>query len=103
MAEGAPRPAVYTKLAVNHVRRAKNGTDTDSRGLLKKAIELYEQAYERHGSPVALYRIGQLYLRLGEYEKAISSFEQAIQEGSPDDFFVAPSKTIVLKLTNQRS
>ncbi len=99
---GGRQDWLYSRLATSYVRQAGSEPDTKSSELLRRAIELYEQAYSHHGDPVVLYRIGQLYIRLGQYEKAKTSFERAIEKGGPHDFFVAPSKAIVLKLSAQR-
>lgn len=99
---GGQKGKLYSRLATNYAQQAGSEQTSGSIHLLRTAIRMYEQAYAHHGDPVALYRIGQLYIRLAEYEKARSFFEQAIGKGGPDDFFVAPSKTIVLKLANQR-
>ncbi len=99
---GGQRGRLYSRLATNYVRRANDESNPNSNDFLRTAIRLYEQAYAHHGDPVVWYRIGQVYLRLGEYKKAQSSFERAIEKGGPDDFFVAPSKTMVVKLASQR-
>jgi tetratricopeptide (TPR) repeat protein len=99
---GGKRGRLYSRLATNYVRRASDESNPNSNDFLRTAISLYEQAYAYQGDPVAFYRIGQVYLRLREYKKAQSSFERAIEKGGPDDFFVAPSKTIVGKLASQR-
>lgn len=100
--DGGQRPGLYSRLATNYVWQAGTEPDTNPNELFRHAIKLYEQAFAHHGDPVVLYRIGQLYIRLGEYDKARSFFQQAIDHGGPDDFFVAPSRAIILKLANQR-
>lgn len=99
--DGGPQGRLYSRLATTYVRRASQESNSTSRELLRTAIGLYEQAYAHQGDPVVLYRIGQLYLRIGEYGEARVFFERAIDQGHPKDFFVAPSKAIVLKLSSR--
>ena len=50
----------------------------------QKAIESYEEANKRDASPVILGWISQCYSEIGQYDKALSSIEQALNMDSTD-------------------
>lgn len=69
----------------------------------KKAVESYEEANKRNASPVILRWIAQCYSEMGQYEKALSSIDQALNMDSTDLVNLEKKANILYEMGNAKS
>ena len=69
----------------------------------KKAVGSYEEANKRNASPVILRWIAQCYSEMGQYEKALSSIDQALNMDSTDLVNLEKKANILYEMGNANS
>jgi tetratricopeptide (TPR) repeat protein len=84
---------LYMRLASYYIATSDNYKDKTIR--YKKAIDSFLKAYElNNGYNLALYKVGQLYLHIGERRKAKRYLNKAI-ERNPKAFYVKGARMLV--------
>ena len=89
---------LYIKMAGNYMRMAGAEPEMAEEHYLK-AVEFYEKAYRIDPAyHLGLYKIGQVYLRIGEYDQAKRYFQQVLDKAGQDVYIAEPSRKILGKL-----
>lgn len=79
----------------SQIREEKN--PSKQQVLYRESISYMERLHELRNDGFSLYRIGQLYLALGEESKALEYFRRAV-ELSPKEFFSDPARKLIQRL-----
>ena len=66
--------------------------------LMKEIISLNTRLFKQTRDAICLYTNGQLYLALGEKEKALSVFREAVSKAPADSYYFNPARKIVAEL-----
>jgi tetratricopeptide (TPR) repeat protein len=79
--------AMLTSLASLGVHSGR--LDRDTCALAEQALDLFSQIGDVHGCAIARYRLGVIYARTGQLDRAIRLYEQAIRDaGEVGDVFI---------------
>jgi tetratricopeptide (TPR) repeat protein len=82
------------KITENEIRNNKNKKPL----LYKEEIDYLEKLFQLEKNSFYLYRIGQLYLALGDRQKAKKYFNEAIALSSSEEYFILSAKKLLSKI-----
>ncbi|MEW6067185.1 MAG: tetratricopeptide repeat protein [Nitrospirota bacterium] len=94
--------ALQNLIKIAETQLKKESDSNKKEALYREILSYFRQIYELERDSFYLYRIGQYHLALGEKEKAIESFKEAVKL-SPDEYYSEPARKLVRKLESENS
>lgn len=94
----------YTKFLENLlVREVKAGSDVDTINEIRsRLVDRYIQLYAINSDPFITYRLGQLFLNLGDNAESIKWLEKTVQAYPEENVYGKSARTILLKLRKEQ-